>query len=718
MTTYNTGNPLGSAAVKDLYDNAENFDSALNDPAADSWTDRLGRVRKTWSGMERQFTGFMDESNQTFSSFMQGSQEAFAEFLVSSGYQDIGDYGPGIVITARNQVFWRDGELYRVAADTPLPYTTTGDWLSEGGSFVSVGDASLRQELANVSGALGGAAMVGYKAAGLGTHVRPASERFDDVVSVRNYPLGSVDGVTSNQLGIEMAVNAALAQGAILNWPVGIYISTDSIPHFHLVRHSGPGVIKRGGDVFRPTPLFDSLNTIYVSNAGQAGNDGLSADKPVLTLQEAIDILPNYGPVLQGYWRIQLAAGTYARGRFSDEGLLSARPIEIRGPDVGGHPNVPTAVLSEGANGVVASGLVFRQYTRVKVKDIKVVGWNGSSSAQGITAGNYSEIYTDNVHASNCTWGVSGGDHSLVDVKGGIFEGNGYQPNGVAYTAGGGVRGLFHAKFAIGLQNAGTLSGGPIFRNNAYGVWAQEHNNGHLDWVTFEDNGTHVRLNILSRLNMDGSSLKRAEAVAVWAEAGSMVSVSNATVFGTGADANRINFLANGSSYVPPTSLLNNGILPATSARCVARVISNQTINSIAPTILRQLSLRGQLWRDGAASNSGMKSLRYRLYGTLGGTTGYKRIQSRFGSTPLSVTFTSSETGLFVLEGRLMLNTNPVGSQLQILEATRSGAAMRIASGTTSEAMTADTVFNIEALVENVADSIFISAYEIYVDGL
>jgi hypothetical protein len=711
MGAHMATNPISIQQLVNASDDAKALEHYVNDDVPALIPTRLG-------GQKPNYAKIVADISEDYDQFMVDRRSEFEQFLLSSGYQDLGDYAAALQFSARNQVFRKANELYRAAATLDLPYTTTGIWSEEQANFVAVGDAALRQELANVYGALGGAGMVGYKAGGLGTQVRPASERFDDVVSVRNYPLGSVDGVTSNQLGIEMAVSAALAQGAVLNWPVGIYISTDSIPNFHLVRHSGPGVIKRGGDVFRPTPLFDSLNTIYVSNAGQAGNDGLSAAQPVLTLQDAIDILPNYGPVLQGYWRIQMEAGTYARGRFSDEGLLSARPIEIRGPDVGGHPNVPTAVLSEGANGIVASGLVFRQYTRVKVKDIKVVGWNGSSSAQGITAGNYSEIYTDNVHASNCTWGVSGGDHSLVDVKGGIFEGNGYQPNGVAYTAGGGVRGLFHAKFAIGLQNAGTLSGGPIFRNNAYGVWAQEHNNGHLDWVTFEDNGTHVRLNILSRLNMDGSSLKRSEAVAVWADAGSVVSISDATVFGTGADANRINFLANGSSYVPPTSLLNNGILPATSARCVARVISNQTINSIAPTVLRQLSLRGQLWRDGAASNSGMKSLRYRLYGTLAGTAGYKRIQSRFGSTPLSVTFTSSETGLFVLEGRLMLNTNPVGSQLQILEATRSGAAMRIASGTTSEAMIADTVFNIEALVENVADSIFISAYEIYVDGL
>lgn len=53
MTTFRTGNPVGSTAVKDLSDNAENFDSAMNDQDHDEWEDRLGRQRRTWSGIER-----------------------------------------------------------------------------------------------------------------------------------------------------------------------------------------------------------------------------------------------------------------------------------------------------------------------------------------------------------------------------------------------------------------------------------------------------------------------------------------------------------------------------------------------------------------------------------------------------------------------------------------------------------------------------------------
>lgn len=46
MTTYATGNPLGSKDPRDLYDNAENFDAAMNGLSL-SWLDRLSRMRKS-----------------------------------------------------------------------------------------------------------------------------------------------------------------------------------------------------------------------------------------------------------------------------------------------------------------------------------------------------------------------------------------------------------------------------------------------------------------------------------------------------------------------------------------------------------------------------------------------------------------------------------------------------------------------------------------------
>ena len=52
MTTYNTGNPIGSVDPKDLYDNAQNLDTAVNTTSDHTWTDRLGNTRKTWLAVE------------------------------------------------------------------------------------------------------------------------------------------------------------------------------------------------------------------------------------------------------------------------------------------------------------------------------------------------------------------------------------------------------------------------------------------------------------------------------------------------------------------------------------------------------------------------------------------------------------------------------------------------------------------------------------------
>ncbi len=136
MTTYNTGNPIGSTAVQDLYDNAQNLDQLVNTREARLHPDRFGVPRKTWHGMEQEFL----------------------EFLSNSGYEIIGTYGAGLQVTAYNQVFLKDGEFYRAAASLTLPYTTTGNWATEESSFVAVGDAVLRQDLAADSGA----SLVGY----------------------------------------------------------------------------------------------------------------------------------------------------------------------------------------------------------------------------------------------------------------------------------------------------------------------------------------------------------------------------------------------------------------------------------------------------------------------------------------------------------------------------------------------------------------------------
>ena len=150
MSTYKTGNPLGSAAVKDLFDNAENLDFALNSLTALIWTDRLGKTRLSFFGMESAFvTQLTSQENR------------FDTFIASSGYDVIGDYTSGpLKIEEYNQLIRYNNELYKLTAATDIPFTTAGNtdetWTgTDAAHFVSVGDAALRQNLGSDEAGLG-----------------------------------------------------------------------------------------------------------------------------------------------------------------------------------------------------------------------------------------------------------------------------------------------------------------------------------------------------------------------------------------------------------------------------------------------------------------------------------------------------------------------------------------------------------------------------------
>lgn len=140
MTTFATGNPIGSNAAKDLSDNAENLDFLMLGPLR-SYPDRLGKQRYSWAGIEQQFDNFLINSGFVFTT--------------------PSTYGPGITINERNEVFVKDGNYYSAGPSLSLPYTTTGDWASEGPFFTLRDDAMLRGQLANTADPAQGAALVG-----------------------------------------------------------------------------------------------------------------------------------------------------------------------------------------------------------------------------------------------------------------------------------------------------------------------------------------------------------------------------------------------------------------------------------------------------------------------------------------------------------------------------------------------------------------------------
>lgn len=114
MTTYKTGNPLGSTSPKDLFDNSENLDKAANDLSSEQWVDRFGRTRTTLHGIEasagRQRLNIQDSANLV---------------LAGLGYAVPVEYVAGLSMTLQTQTVSFGGVVYAPKADK-LPFTTSG----------------------------------------------------------------------------------------------------------------------------------------------------------------------------------------------------------------------------------------------------------------------------------------------------------------------------------------------------------------------------------------------------------------------------------------------------------------------------------------------------------------------------------------------------------------------------------------------------------------
>jgi Chaperone of endosialidase len=436
---FNTRHPVGSTDPRDLYDNAHNLDNLVNGQQP-FYPDRLGKLRHSWEGMEYDFNAAQQGRETAFGITQADKERRFEAFLASSGYVDIGPYASGVVFTERNQYVAVNGQFYRPAAGTDIPYTTTGDWATERNKFVLLGDDILRQELS--------------------------------ILSVRAYT-GVPDGTTNNQDGIVAAVAAAYAAGAELLWPAGTYVSDADIPHFHEVVHTGKGVIKRGAQIFAVSPQnkMTMRNTIHVSPSGTA--DGLSPDHPS-NLNAAIVAIKFRGAALKGLWGIQLAAGTYEAPSEWLSNVTTDDYILIAGPDVAG--GVPTAII-DAAGGEQALRIVGR--CNVQLKDIKGINATASSVASAFVVDNGGTVYAQNVHTSNTQWaGINFNVAQRAVVYGGRYEN----------SAGYGVRCYGGTVLTIGRS-----TDRPAFRScTIAGVIAQGSSYGHVDYCDFTDCGIGV----------------------------------------------------------------------------------------------------------------------------------------------------------------------------------------------------------------------------------
>ncbi|MGV8406713.1 sialidase family protein [Pseudomonas aeruginosa] len=204
MTTYATGNPLGSKDPRDLYDNAENFDNAINNRQSVSWSDRFGTSRKTWFGIEQQVNEFLENSGFE---------------LPPLEYVD----GSPLIVDRSSQLIERGGNLYSVKLPANFPITLSGNWSADESLLTIRSDQSLRQQLASSTGS----EMIGRGSGTVESALEDIESRTDSIEEIISYPPGRLSAIAR-----EYSVNDVCYRLAVPHRLVGKALFASTYDHF------------------------------------------------------------------------------------------------------------------------------------------------------------------------------------------------------------------------------------------------------------------------------------------------------------------------------------------------------------------------------------------------------------------------------------------------------------------------------------------------------
>ena len=168
MTTFNTGNPIGSTDARDRLDNSENMDILENSTTLNEHPDRLGVMRKTRKGMElehdNQIAAHEAEHDAQISAHelehdnqMQSFENDFDSRLAGMAFTRVGTFTAGATLTdMRQTLLWEvshggDGHEYgwtgtfpKVVAAGATPETSGG---IGAGAWVDRTDVTLRSDI-------------------------------------------------------------------------------------------------------------------------------------------------------------------------------------------------------------------------------------------------------------------------------------------------------------------------------------------------------------------------------------------------------------------------------------------------------------------------------------------------------------------------------------------------------------------------------------------
>lgn len=505
---------------------------------------------------------------------------------------------------------------------------------------------------------------------------------------------GVGDGTTSDQTEVAAKVAAAYSGGYDLYWPPGTFLTTATIPNFHDVKHRGPGIVKRGSDLFYVEPRSGVTNILYVAASGGADtNDGFSSSQPFATTQAAGNRIYKY-PHADATWKVQLAAGAYSETSTFSRPFPTPNRVQFLGPAVADGVQ-PTAVnTSPGGAGKV--GLYFDRGVKAYVEDIEFIAFRDggavsvSGASAGITAAG-ADLWTRNVWADGCDIGIEAAFHSMLRVQAGILD-----------SCALGWKAISNTSYVIGYNGTvadATGATGTAILNCTQGGLGQEGSFGHLDFCHLQGNATAMMLVAVSRCHAMGCVFN-ANTLAVDMNDNCVFYDNPVTTNTFTANTNKIRSLSGSrlSGVVEESDYFGPGVKNIDTAAKTTQETSAQSVFTHA-FAANELGIR----------NSGFK---LRIGGDCVGTAGTKNVTIALGaSTLLNRTITSTSLEWFI-EIDLYSRT-AASAQILLTRVYESGVAGVINSTGTAEDLTAAKSLTVTMNVANGADVINIRLIEL-----
>lgn len=421
--------------------------------------------------------------------------------------------------------------------------------------------------------------------------------------------------------------------------------------------------------------------TIYVSTTGDDSNAGWLPGQSLLTLQGAFDKIKSLGAQLSGAWEINVAAGFYvSNGAFLSNVYFEER-LKISGPDVGGHPNVPTAIfdgsLTSSTNGIDLSR-IFAEIEDIKVQNFftNVIGRDGS------------DVFALNLH---CSGADENGYHfrrgTITRVEGGIFELNRQ-----------GSR--FDSNCYYQLGSSGNK---PIYRNNTnFGIRPQESAQGIASIETDGNVLADVFCNDVSRIRLFDCDFNDTD-VAVVVQGQSRVQDSGGNTY-NGVNK-RIEFRA----------FTSEGSLHASGSSSEARMLLDKTDDTLTGTTA--LTIIKNLWTIPADLFSDEdRTIRVEAWGETSGS-GTKTVQIRANNASL-FTPSNASIGSGGQNWKLDLKVWSEGTSQQKYAGTLKSDNNEVyIIGTRTINSTIDLTLEIQGELTDAAGSITVNAAEVRLEG-